>query len=434
MSDEQKQTSVRKKWLAIGGAAVVVVAVLVAGIFFLFPGLGKTTITAQFPSTTGLYAGDDVRVLGVKVGSIESIDPNGTGASVVMNVDRSVDIPADAKAVIIAPSLVAARFVQLTPVYTGGEAIADGAEIPMERTAVPVEWDEIKTELTKLSDALGPQGGADQGSLGNFIDTVGDNLDGNGDALRNTLRELSDTMKTLSDGRTDLFATIRNLQLFVTTLSSSNQQIVQFGGRLQSVSSLLADTSDELGTALQDLDVAIGDVNRFVTENRDSLTEQVGRLADATSVLVEKRPQLEQVLHVAPSALANFNNIYSPKQGSLNGVLAASNAKNPINMVCGLIRGLETNDSDRTADLCAQFFGPVLNSITTNYPAIMTRVADTQTALPEQIEFSPPSLAGQVPARAPSGPASSEISPLGSMPSIQVPKDLGSLLNPGGGR
>lgn len=434
MSDPQMQTSMRKKWLTIGGAAVVVVAVLVAGVIYLFPGLGKTTITAQFPSTTGLYAGDDVRVLGVKVGSIESIDPNGTGATVVMNVDRSVDIPADAKAVIIAPSLVAARFVQLTPVYTGGETMADGAEIPMERTAVPVEWDEIKTELTKLSDALGPQGGADQGSLGNFIDTVGDNLDGNGDALRSTLRELSDTMKTLSDGRTDLFATIRNLQMFVTTLSSSNQQIVQFGGRLQSVSSLLADTSDELGTALQDLDVAIGDVNRFVTENRASLTEQVGRLADATSVLVEKRPQLEQVLHVAPTALANFNNIYSPKMGSINGVLAASNAKNPINMVCGLIRGLEDNDSDRTADLCAQFLGPVLNSITTNYPAIMTRVADTQLARPDQIEFSPPSLAGTVPERPAQGPSSAEMGPLGSMPSVQVPKDLGSLLNPGGGR
>ncbi|NKS65128.1 MCE family protein [Rhodococcus hoagii] len=434
MSDEQQQTRNRRKWLTIGGAAVVVVGVLVAAVIYLFPGLGKTTITAQFPTTTGLYAGDDVRVLGVKVGSVESIDPSGTGATVVMNVDRSVDIPADAKAVIIAPSLVAARFVQLTPVYTGGESMADGAEIPLDRTAVPVEWDEIKTELTKLSDALGPQGGADQGSLGNFIDTVGDNLDGNGDALRSTLRELSDTMKTLSDGRTDLFATIRNLQMFVTTLSSSNQQIVQFGGRLQSVSSLLADTSDELGTALQDLDVAIGDVNRFVTENRASLTEQVGRLADATSVLVEKRPQLEQVLHVAPNALANFKDIYTPKQGSVNGVLAASNAKNPINMVCGLIAGLETNDSDRSADLCAQFLGPVLNSITTNYPGILTRPADSQGALPEQLEFSPPSLAGRVPARTPSGPTSSEIAPLFTMPSVQVPNSLGELLNPGGGR
>ncbi|MGW0173200.1 MCE family protein [Rhodococcus sp. NPDC003322] len=424
------QMNSKKKWL-IGGGAAVVVAALVAGVLYFFPGIGKTTITAEFPSTTGLYAGDDVRVLGVKVGTIGSIDPNGTGATVVMNVDRSVDIPADAKAIIVAPSLVAARFVQLTPVYDGGDTMSDGAEIPVERTAVPVEWDEIKTELTRLSDALGPQGAADQGSLGRFIDTAAANLDGNGDSLRATLRELSDTMKLLSDGRTDLFGTIRNLQAFVSTLSASNEQIVQFGGRLASVSSLLADTSDELGVALTDLDVAMNDVQRFVSENRDSLSEQVGRLADATTVLVEKRPQLEQVLHVAPNALANFNNIYSPATGSINGAIALSNANNPINAVCGLIEGLGTNDSDRSGELCAQYLGPVLNSVAMNYPGFLTNPAIAAVATPDQIAFSPPSLADQVPARTATTPASG---PLANMPTINVPKDLGALLNPGGGR
>ncbi|GAA4490017.1 MCE family protein [Rhodococcus olei] len=418
-----------KKWL-IGGGAAVVVAALVAGVLYFFPGIGKTTITAEFPTTTGLYAGDDVRVLGVKVGTIGSIDPSGAGATVVMNVDRSVDIPADAKAVIVAPSLVAARFVQLTPVYTGGDAMSDGAEIPVERTAVPVEWDEIKTELTRLSDALGPQGAADQGSLGRFIDTAGANLDGNGEALRATLRELSDTMKLLSDGRTDLFGTIKNLQAFVTTLSASNQQIVQFGGRLQSVSSLLADTSDELGTALTDLDVAVGDVQRFVNENSSALTEQVGRLADATTVLAQKRPEIERVLHVAPNALANFNNIYSPAQGSLNGAIAGANAGNPITMVCGLISALETNDSGKSADLCKQYLGPVLNSVAMNYPGFLTNPAVGVSAYPNQIVYSPPSLAGQVASREPKPIAG----PLAGMPTVNVPKDLGALLNPGGGR
>lgn len=425
-----EQMNPKQKWLVGGGVAVVVVA-LVAAVLYFFPGIGKTTITAQFPTTTGIYAGDDVRVLGVKVGTIESIDPNGAGATVTMNIDRSVDIPADAKAVIVAPSLVAARFVQLTPVYTGGETMADGADIPLTRTAVPVEWDEIKTELTKLSDALGPQGAADQGSLGKFIDTAGANLAGNGDSLRATLRELSDTMKTLSDGRTDLFGTIKNLQTFVTALSASNQQIVQFGGRLQSVSSLLADTSDELGTALTDLDVAMGDVQRFVTENRSALTEQVERLADATSVLVQKRPELEQVLHVAPNALANFNNIYTPRTGSLNGAIAAANGANPINMICGMIRGLETNDSDKSADLCAQYLGPVLNSVSLNYPGIMTNPAVNAAATPDQIAFSPPSLAAEV---APRTAPATVAGPLAAMPTITVPNDLGALLNPGGGR
>ena len=420
----------RKKWLLRGAVAAVAVAALVAGALVLFPGLGKNTITAYFPSTTGIYVGDDVRVLGVAVGKIESIDPSGEDAKVVMNVDRSVEIPADAKAIIVAPSLVAARFIQLTPVFAGGEEMADGAEIPVERTAIPVEWDEIKTELTKLSTALGPQGSADQGSLGTFIDTAANNLDGNGDSLRATLRELSDTMNTLSDGRSDLFSTIRNLQTFVTTLSSSNEQIVQFGGRLSSVSSMLAENSDELGVALTDLDVAMGDVQRFVSENREGITEQVSRLADATEVLAQKRSEIEQVLHIAPNALANFNNIYKPAQGSITGAIALNNTANPINAICGLIRGLESNDSGRSADLCTEFLGPVLNSVAVNYPGFMTNPAVGVDALPGQIAYSPPSLEGSVPPRT----AAPIAGPLAGMPTVNVPKDLESLLKLGGGR
>ena len=303
--DPQGSTNPRKKWVLIG--AGVLVALLVAGAAYLFiPGLGKTKISAHFVSTTGLYEGDVVRVLGVNVGKVTKIEPRDRDTYVEMKIDSSVDVPADAKALIVAQSLVSARFVQLTPVYSGGEQMPNGGEIPIERTAVPVEWDEIKTELTKLSDALGPEGLDDQGSLGRFIDTVGTNLDGNGESIRSTLRELSATMHTLSEGRTDLFSTIRNLQAFVTALSSSNEQIVQFSGHLASVTSVLASSSDELGTALSDLDLAVGDVQRFVKDNSEGLSESVARLADATQVLTDKRPEIEQVLHSGPTSLANF--------------------------------------------------------------------------------------------------------------------------------
>ncbi|MFD4181057.1 MCE family protein [Rhodococcus sp. NPDC058514] len=424
----------RKKWLLRGGAAAVVIAALVAGTLFLFPGLGKNRITAYFPTTTGIYAGDDVRVLGVTVGKIASIDPEGENAKVEMDVDSGIDIPADAKAIIVAPSLVAARFIQLTPVFTGGATMGDDAEIPLERTAVPVEWDEIKAELSKLSTALGPEGGADQGSLGRFIDTAADNLEGNGDSIRATLRELSATMHTLSQGRTDLFSTIRNLQTFVSALSASNQQIVQFSGRLASVSEVLADNTDELGVALSDLNVAMGDVQRFVSDNRAGLTESVQRLADATQVLAQKRPELELALHIAPNALANFNNVYQPAAGSITGVLAGANANNPINMVCGMIEGLESNESDRSAELCKEFLGPVLNSVAMNYPGILTNPATGVAAMPDQLTFSPPSLENQIPARSAKAPAKPVAGPLGGLPTINVPKDLESLLKPGGGR
>ena len=165
----------------IGGVAVVI------GRTFFRP----TAITAYFTTATAIYPGDEVRIAGVKVGTIESIQPVGTQATMTLHVDRGIRVPADAKAVIVAQNLVSARYVQLTPAYESGPAMGDGAVIPVERTAVPVEWNEVKEQLMRLATELGPQGGVSTGSVGRFIDSAANALDGNGDKLRQTLAQLS---------------------------------------------------------------------------------------------------------------------------------------------------------------------------------------------------------------------------------------------------
>ncbi|MBF6272085.1 MULTISPECIES: MCE family protein [Nocardia] len=410
------------KWVRV--VAAVLVAALAGWIVYgAVNNIGKTHITAYFPSTTGLYAGDDVRVLGVKVGRIDSIEPGRDKTKVTMTVDRGVDIPAAAKAVTVSPNLVSARFVQLAPVYTGGPKMHDDGVIPIEHTAVPVEWDDIKAELTKLSKALGPIGEDQQGSFGRFVNTASDNLaNGNAQALRDTLHELSSTLNTLSDGRTDLFGTVRNLQQFVDVLSKSNDQIVQFGGRLASVSSVLSGVSDDLGAGLDNLDSAVADVKRFLDERGGRLTESVQNLAQVTQILADKRPQLEQVLHSGPVALSNFYQIYKPAQGTLTGSVALPNFRNPFAFLCGAVEALEDNGSQRTADLCKQQVAPVINSLMMNYPPLLVNPASGQQAFPNQLTFSTPDLADRVQYPAP-----------GQAPS-EVPSGLAGLAIPGGGR
>ncbi|GAB2715997.1 MCE family protein [Nocardia thraciensis] len=400
-------------------AAALVVALAGWIVYGAVTNIGKTHITAYFPSTNGLYAGDDVRVLGVKVGKINSIEPGRDRVKVTMTVDRGIDIPADAKAVSVSPSLVSARFVQLAPVYNGGPKMHDNGEIPIEHTAVPVEWDDIKSELTRLSEALGPVGEDEQGSFGRAIGTAADNLgNGNAQALRDTLRELSSTLNTLSDGRTDLFGTIRNLQQFVDVLSKSNDQIVQFGGRLASVSSVLAGVSSDLGAGLDNLDSAIVDVKRFLDERGGALTEGVQRLQDVTQLLADKRPELERVLHSGPNGLVNFYQIYKPAQGSLTGNVTGTNFSNPVTFLCGAIEGIGANDSQKSGELCRQYLAPVLNSLMMNYPPLIANPASLQTAFPQQLEYSTPDLAERVP----------------SAPPVAVPSGIAGLAVPGGGR
>ncbi|MFI1914351.1 MCE family protein [Nocardia sp. NPDC020380] len=404
-------------------AAVVVVALVGWLVYGLVADIGKKHITAYFPSTTGLYVGDDVRVLGVKVGRIDSIVPGKDQSTVKLTVDRDVDVPADAKAVIISPSLVSARFIQLAPAYTGGPKMADKASIPVQRTAIPVEWDDIKAELTKLSKALGPVGDDKQGSFGRAINTAETNLgNGNAQSFRDTLKELSSTLNTLSDGRTDLFGTIRNLQQFVDVLSKSNDQIVQFEGRLASVSSVLSGVSGDLGAGLDNLDGAVADVKRFLDERGGALTESVQRLADATQVLADKKPELERIMHSAPIALTNFYQLYKPAQGTLTGDLAVPNFGNPFAFLCGAVEAVQSNDSQHSADLCKQYVAPIVQSLMMNYPPLLANPATLQNAFPNQLTYSPPSLAGQVPANAPD-PAEST-----------TPRSLTDLMLPGGGR
>ncbi|MFF0493316.1 MCE family protein [Nocardia sp. NPDC004068] len=414
-----RKLSAVPRWARVIAAALVV-ALVGWVVYSAVANIGKTHITAYFPSTTGLYAGDDVRILGVKVGRIDSIEPGKDRVTVTMTVDRGIDIPADARAVTISPSLVSARFVQLAPAYTGGPKMHDNGRIPVERTAVPVEWDDIKAELTKLSQALGPVGSDEKGSFGRFVDTAAANLgNGNAQAFRDTLKELSSTLDTLSDGRTDLFGTIRNLQQFVDVLSKSNEQIVQFGGRLSSVSSVLAGVSADLGAGLDNLDSAIADVKRFLDERGGALTESLQRLTDVTQLLADKRPEIERVLHAGPNGLVNFYQIYKPAQGSLAGTVVGTNFANPVQFLCGAVEGIQADDSDKSAALCRQYLGPVLNTLMTNYPPLLVNPASTQSAFPSQLVYSPQELAGQVDAQ---------------QAPVSVPAGIAGLALPGGGR
>ncbi|MFE2960726.1 MCE family protein [Nocardia tengchongensis] len=406
------------RWTRVA-AIVTLVAIVAGGVYTGVSRIGKPQITAYFPSTVGLYKGDEVRILGVRVGTIDSVDPGKDKATVKMTIDRGIDIPADAKAVLVSPSVVSARFIQLAPAYTGGAKMHDGSVIPLEHTAVPVEWDDIKVELNKLATSLGPVGEDKQGTFGRFVNTAADNLDGNGQAFRDTLKELSATLTTLSDGRTDLFGTIKNLQQFVDVLSKSNDQIVQFGGRLASVSQVLAGVSGDLGAGLDNLDSAVSDVKKFLDSHGTALSTDLAQLADVTSTLVEKRPQIEQVLHTAPTALVNFYQLYNPAQGTVAGYPVFAGFNSPMSFICGSIDTLSTGNGQESAKMCAQYLAPVIQNLAMNYPPLLFNDGTGATALPNQLVPSTPDVAARYAAQG-------ERAPVG------IPNGLSGLAIPGG--
>ena len=378
-------------------AAVGLVALLVAGAAFLVRQIyfGPNTITAYFPTATSIYPDDEVRVSGVKVGKVDSITPEGTQIKMILKVDHDVPIPADAKAVIVAQNLVAARYVQLTPAYRkgGGPTMRDGAVIASDRTAVPVEWDEVKTQLMRLATELGPKTGVSGTSVSRFIDSAANALDGNGDKLRQTLAQLSGAARIFAEGSGNIVDIIKNLQVFVTALRDSKEQIVMFQNRLASLTSVVNDNRSDLDAALSDLSVALGEIQRFVAGSRNQTSEQIRSLASVTQNLVNNKMALENVLHISPNAIANYENIYYPEAGAVTGAFSLANFANPVYFFCGLIGAVENTTAPETAKLCAQYLGPALRLLNLNYLPFPTNLYLRPALDPKYMIYTDPKLA-----------------------------------------
>jgi phospholipid/cholesterol/gamma-HCH transport system substrate-binding protein len=367
----------------VGGAAVLVRAAV----------FGPITITAYYTSATGIYPGDEVRVAGVKVGTIDRIDPGADNVRMTLRVDRQVPIPADAGAVIVPQNLVSARYVQLTPPYVdSGPTMADGAVIGVDRTAVPVEWDEVKKQLMRLATDLGPDDGGSGSAMGRLIDSAASAMDGNGAKLRQTMTELSGAARIFAESGGDVVDIVTNLDTLVSTLADSNVQIVQFQDRLAALTEVVDGSRADLDAALRDISDAVGIVQQFVAGTRNQTAEQIQRLANVTQTLADHRIDLENLLHSSPTAFANFYNMYNPDAGTVSGAFALQNFANPMQFICSAIGSVYNATAPETAKLCYQYLGPALNTIDFNFLPFGINPFLTASASPEHIVYSPPSL------------------------------------------
>jgi phospholipid/cholesterol/gamma-HCH transport system substrate-binding protein len=319
----------------IVGAVILLAVALGVPLWRLNP--AERRVTAHFTRAVGIYAGSDVRVLGVRVGRVVAVTPRGRTVRVEMRYDRDVRVPADAQALVIPPSVVSDRYIQLTPAYAGGAALPDRADLPVERTAVPLEIDDVYRALDDFNTALGPTGANADGALADLVRAGRANLEGNGDNLHTTLDSVSRALSTVADGRQDLFGTVGNLQVLTTALANSDRQVRVFNQQLADVATQLAAERTDLAKALRSLAIALAEVTTFVRDNRTALQANVTALADITTVLARQQKAIADILDMAPLAVSNLNLSYNPRSGTLDTRNDALGPYDPAAFVCALL-------------------------------------------------------------------------------------------------
>jgi virulence factor Mce-like protein len=273
-----------------------------------FPfGSDTRTVTAYFEDTAGLFIGNEVGVLGVAVGKITDIEPQGEQVKVVFDVtDSDVKIPDNVGAVVVARSVATDRYIELTPVFKEGDGeIADNASIPIARTKTPVEWDEILAALDRFTNGLSGQDGK-AGALSNLLAVGAKALDGTGSTVNQGLTDVAKAASALAEHRGDLTGSIDNLATLTEVLAANGKTIDQFMDSVTEATALLDDQKEEFGTAMTSLSSALNELATFVRDNREGLKTAVNGLIDVTNKLLNHRQQLGEAVQTLPVAFDNL--------------------------------------------------------------------------------------------------------------------------------
>ena len=308
-------------------------------------------------------------MLGVNVGRVTAVIPEGNSVRVEMEYDADVDIPEDAKAVVVTPTLVADRFVQLTPVYSSGPKLRDGGDIPLPDSGVPVELDRIYASIRDLAEALGPNGVNKDGSLNHLLEAGAKALDGQGRRGNDMIRQLSAAAATFGQGAGPLFDTVEQLAQFTNTLATNDKLVRAFVKDLAGVSASLISERTAIQKALAAVADSVGTVKTFVQANRQALVTDVEKLTRVMKTINSERDSIDTALAIAPVAINNLTLAYNTESGTIGSRIGIQGQLwDADGFLCGIVQQSQMPQASK--DLACTIFKQLLQPVESNIPAI----------------------------------------------------------------
>ena len=293
------------------------------------------TVTAYFEKAIGLFENSDVNILGVPVGKVTAVEPEGSKVKVVMEVSDRYDVPADAFAQIVPISVIADRFVQLHPAYTGGPTMEDGAVLDLERTQIPAELDDVFKQLKKLLEAIEPGQNGEPGALGELVVALNDALGDREEDLRGTVVNTAALTGALSDAQEDLSDILINLDDLFGTLAERAGSIGTLNNNFALVVTALAESRDDLEGTLANLADMTGEIGRVLREHRSRLGGDLELAGNILSKVLENRASVEESLQWLPVIGIGVSNAYHGGQNQDIDV-----RDNPSRVNCDLLETL----------------------------------------------------------------------------------------------
>jgi phospholipid/cholesterol/gamma-HCH transport system substrate-binding protein len=298
----------RRSMLALSKLAIfMVVTTMATSVLVLTIGnlsfADKTEYHAIFSDVTAVVEGDDVRIAGVRVGSVTGIDIEDRDlARVSFEVDSSVSLTQSTQAQIRYRNLIGQRYIALSPGEGSTASLEDGDTIPLSQTAPALDLTVLFQGFQPLFQAMSPE---DVNKLAFEIIQV---LQGEGGTVENLLARTSSLTQELANRDRLIGDTIDNLNGVLTTFGAKDEELSQTITTLQQFATgLKNDRQAILGSldAVSELAVETADL---VSDARPALTEDVRQLRRLAGNLASNKAVLDRELQILPLKLRKLGN------------------------------------------------------------------------------------------------------------------------------
>ena len=293
--------------LTIGIISIIAIGVATTFAFFIdrIPALKQAyDITGEFKDAAGITAENQVRVAGIKVGTVKDVQLKTDRVVVTMEIDNGTEIPQGAFAEIKLATLLGTKFVDIEA-KGGGALMEDGDSIPLSRTSVPYEIYQASNQGTQVLEGL------DGKALNNMLveltkltkvaqDEVGHALEGL-NKLGQGLNDKDEELRSLLSGANDLTGLLNDQgDNLVRLIDSSNQVLGSLARKREQVQTLLAATNQ-----------MSADVTSLIRTNRGNLDSILLNLHHALIVLAQNVKDVNMALEYAGPSSRYFGSIFT---------------------------------------------------------------------------------------------------------------------------
>lgn len=299
------------KRLTVVGVALLI-ALVATGCGFGGRGDSGYHITAYFEKAVSLYPHSKVKLMGMSVGTVDSVKVDGSRVRVDMTIDNEVPLPLDVNATINALTIIGERNVQLGPPWKpGAEKAPDGFVIPVEHTVTPIEPDDGLKAFRDLAESLDP-------AVISSIITSGANTFGGHEQGFNDLLDGTATLTSRLAAQDDrIIEAANNLHQLAEMLNSREQQLGHVIDGFSQASGALAAEREQISALLSGANRLVNAGTSLLGAYQGQLPGDLANLSSLGLVLQANAGTFEELLAAFPAVGQGLLDAYDPAANTL---------------------------------------------------------------------------------------------------------------------